>query len=1775
MITIPGHETLHQIYDGRYSMVFKAVRTDDRLPVILKVLKAAYPTRLEILRYKQEYVITRGLTPLSGVIKVYGLEKYQNTLVMSLEDFGAQSLDILFNSRMPSIEAFLKIATRVTEIVGEIHSHDIIHKDINPSNIVMNSQTGEIKIIDFGIAAPLVQDSHPLYTVDGLEGTLPYLSPEQTGRMNRSVDQRTDYYSMGATFYQMLTARHLFDTTDSLEIVHCHIAKIPRPPHEMDPRIPRAISNIVMKLLAKNPEERYQSASGIKADLEECTGRLLGSGTIEPFSLGSRDIPERFGIPRKLYGRKGDIDHLMSLLDKARQGSKEMLLISGEAGIGKTSLVREIYRPITADGGCFAAGKFEQYGIHVPYSGVMGAFRDLILQILAESETRLEMWRCNLVEVLGTVGQVIIDVIPEVELIVGPQRAVPRLDPIESQNRFNHLMGRFVRLFCRPEHPLILFMDDLQWADSTSLKLLRLIMTDEETQGLLLIGAYREEENDSIRSLLQFFKKLSEDGVFTHHIELGALSVGDITELVSDTVYHEKASAALLAQLVYRKAAGNPFFTIEFLKSIAKLDLLYFDTQSGTWRWNLEQIEAQSITDNVVELMSGQISRLNQETQHTLRMAACIGNRFDLDTLAIVSEKPLREALNCIEEGVAAGLVLPLGNRRQPADPVESVQSDESGAEFKFAHDKIQQAAYQLIPDSDKPVLHQRAGRLLLDTLPHADVEGRIFEITSHLNAGAELARSTSGRHELARLNLIAGKKAKNSAAFEPAYEYFKAGLRALEKDSWTSDYDLALELHVEAAEAAYLCTAFDEMEQLCGTVMRAAGSLLDKVKAYEVMIQASIAQYKMLDAIERALEVLSLLGIHIPAKPSTTTSVVHLIRTKLLLFGKKIETLANLPKMTNPVTLAGIRIMSSVAKAAYAARPELAPMLVFQSMTLTLKYGNSPESAFIYASYGVILSSIVGDIDSGYRFGELALRMSDRLSVGRLKTRTLMAVNFFINPWKEHYRKLLDVFESVYESGLESGNLEDAALTAYICCTCAYRTGLDLADLDKMMTHYCEVIRRLKQESALRLLVIFHQAVLNLIGRTTDPCCLIGDIYDEEKMLPAHHQANDRSAICVTHLNKLVLRYLFEDYDEALVNAELTESYLDGIRGTPGIPVFRFYDSLVRLALCKFSTDHQRRRMLRKVARNQRKMKKWSRHGLMNHLHKYLLVEAERLRVLGKYSSAEQHYDRSIALANEHEYINEEALANELAAKHYLAQGRSNIARTYLSNACYCYERWGAEAKVQWLKEKHDLLLAEPAATRATISDSRVSMSTVTSEGEDDMDLAWVLRASQALSGEIVLERLLGKLMTSVIESAGAQKGLLIQDFEGILMVTAEASVDKQESSVLRSIPMEACDEVSPAIVHYVARTKENVVLSNAAEEGKFTTDPYIRTRRPKSILCTPLIYQGKLSAILYLENNLAAGTFTPNRLEVLQVLCSQAAISLDNAHLYERMEQLVAKRTAELQKSNEELNKQIAEKEEAQQAFLKAKLAAEAANRAKSDFLANMSHELRTPLNAIIGFAEMLEDQVFGQLTAKQLTHAGHIVRSGRHLLELINEILDLAKVEAGKMELNLGRVRIRGLLTHCATMIKERAQRHGIRLEVHVTNELSDAEVLADETKLKQVMFNLLSNAAKFTPDEGSIKLQAEKRDDEVIISVIDSGIGLKPEDRDRIFYTFEQAHSSQPGQEQGTGLGLTLSRRLIELHGGRIWVESDGLGKGCTFRFSLPFRPDTSHAWPATC
>jgi predicted ATPase/serine phosphatase RsbU (regulator of sigma subunit) len=1216
--------------------------------------------------------------------------------------------------------------------------------------------------------------------------------------------------------------------------------------------------------------------------------------------------------------------------ESATEGKSEMMLVSGYSGIGKSALVREIYKPVTGQRGYFISGKFDQFQRNIPYSAVIQAFQELVRQLLTESEAQIKEWRDKLQAALGQQGQVIVGVIPEVELIVGKQPEVPDLGPAESLNRFNLVFQNFIKVFTQPSHPLAIFLDDLQWADSPSLQLIQLLMAGAEP-GLFLIGAYRDNEVSPAHPLMLAIAEIQKAGAIVNHISLTPLDLQNVNQLIADTLKIPPSKTLPLAELVRAKTQGNPFFLTEFLKSLYGERLLEFDLNRGEWRWELGKIQARGFTDNVVELMAGKIQKLPEQTQQLLQLAACIGNQFDLQTLALVAEKSPRETVAGLHSAVAEGLVFPLSEEYKSVALEVSPVADGVRIEYKFAHDRIQQAAYSLIPAERKQAAHRQVGQLLLQNTPPEKLELKIFDIVNQLNSSTELitrqaARQAESRGEftreisgkqiepvnpllLAQLNLMAGQKAVASAAYQPAFNYLKTGIGLLGAESWQAQYELTLALYVDACEAAYLCADFQQMEQLASAVLQRAKTVLDKVKVYEVKMQACASQNQLREAVITGLEALKLLGVRLPEKPSQLDILRGLVRTKLALAGKRIEDLIDLPPMTDPYKLAAMRTLSKLISAAYLGCPELYPLIAFKHLILSIKYGQSDECAYVCAGYGIILCG-TGDIDSGYKFGQLALRITERLKTAEYKAKTLFAVNNFLRHWKEHVREELKLLEA-YQSGLETGDIEYAGYAAHQYCFRLFYLGGELAGVEKEMATYREAIGKLKQGTALNYHNIYYQAVLNLIGDGENPCRLTGKAYDEESMLPVHLQANDRVACYNLYFNKTLLCYLFEEHAQALENAIAGEKYLPAVVGSAFVPLFTFYHSLTLLAALPAVSPAEQKRLLQKVRSNQKKMKKWADHGPMNYLHKFYLVEAERCRVAGKDSSASDYYDRAIALAKENEYINEEALAHELAAKFYLAKGKDTIASAYMQNARYCYLRWGATAKIKDLEKRYpQLLQRKSSGTRTGKIPTKISTDPIAtgSSASETLDLATVIKASQTIAGEIVLEKLLSKLMAIVIENAGAQKGFLILPDSSQLRIEAAGEVDGQ-LQVLQSIPVETSQNLPLGMINYVARTQSDVVLSDAAREGIFTADPYIITTAPKSILCGPILNQGKLTGIVYLENNLSTGAFTADRLEVVRILSSQAAISIENALLYRTLEQKVEERTAQLAAANREI--------------------------------------------------------------------------------------------------------------------------------------------------------------------------------------------------------------------------------------------------------------------------
>ncbi|MFC1849396.1 GAF domain-containing protein [candidate division CSSED10-310 bacterium] len=973
-------------------------------------------------------------------------------------------------------------------------------------------------------------------------------------------------------------------------------------------------------------------------------------------------------------------------------------------------------------------------------------------------------------------------------------------------------------------------------------------------------------------------------------ISLTPLFLPHVNQLVSDTLACKLDECLPLAELCLEKTAGNPFFLNQFLHSLHEEGYLEFEVNQGRWCWEIEQLKNMQITANVVDLMIRKIKKQAGASQKMLMLAACIGNTFDLKTLAIVHKKSTTDTAAELWQALADGLILPTDERYKFLhDSLEDLK-----VTYRFLHDRVQQAAYSLIEESHKKQVHLDIGRLILASITPEERDERLFEIINHLNLGRELLPKSSEKSTFAALNLSAGKKAKTSAAYAPAFNYLQIGLGLLEENHWQEQYDLSLELHVEAAEAAYLCGEFSQMESLVGVVLRHATTALDKIKVYKIKIQAEVAQNMLKQATESGLQALQLLGLTLPENPTKARIMFELVKTRWAWFGRDIEGLVDLPDMVNPVKRAITSILTYIGSAAYFSNPKFSLLVALKNVTLSLKHGNTPQSAFAYASYGMILCGGVGNIDAGYSFGKLALNLVEKYSAKELKTRTFQLFYGFISHWKEHLKDTLQPSLKGYQNGLETGELEYAAYIASGYSYHSYFLGIELGEVEFRIAQYSKVIAQLKQETSLYWQQIYHQAVLNLRGQTADPCLLLGPVYDERKMLAVHQEVNDRLIIFTFYFNKLILQYMFQQYSAALESARKAQKCLYNVTGAIAVPLFYFYRALTCAALFQNAPKSEQKVLLRKIKSSLKKMKKWAHHAPLNHLHKWHLMAAELARLLHQDMAAIEHFKMAIDLAKDNGYLQEEALATELCGKFWFGKKNTYLAQIYLQRACRLYQLWGASAKVRDLTKRYPQLLLLKVADRQRAD--QITYHTTGNTGESLMevlDLASVMKASQTISSEIVLETLTKNLMNIMVENAGAQRGVLVFMKNDHLVIEAHSAADDSEEVSPDTLALDTNTMCCAPIVHYVARTREIVVLNDATQAGRFTEEPYVQEKHVKSILCLPIMRQAELIGILYLEHNQVSGVFTPDRVEILRLLASQAAISIENAEFYTRLKE------------------------------------------------------------------------------------------------------------------------------------------------------------------------------------------------------------------------------------------------------------------------------------------
>jgi len=1761
---ISGYRLDELIYESDRTLVYRGKRIEDRQPIVIKLMRNEYPTFNELVQFRNQYTITQNLN-ISGIIKPYALERYENRYALIMEDFGGISLNnviIIENDQKKrkslSLIQFFPIAIQLTEILHQLHQQRIIHKDIKPANILVHPEIQQVKLIDFSISSLLPKETQTIQTPNFLEGTLAYLSPEQTGRMNRGIDYRSDFYSLGITYYELLSGRLPFESEDPMELVHSHITKRPKPLN-FTTQSQAGLERVVMKLIAKNAEDRYQSAIGLKYDLEKCFIQWQETGIIESFDLGERDICDRFLIPEKLYGRENEVTKLLAAYERISNGNAELMLVAGFSGIGKTAIVNEVHKPIIKKRGYFIKGKFDQFNRNIPFDAFVQAFRDLMQQLLSENDAQLQNWKNKILSALRDNAQVIIEVIPELENIIGKQPMVTELSGSAAQNRFNLLFQNFIQLFTTSEHPLAIFLDDLQWADSGSLNLIKLLISESKTGYLLLIGAYRDNEVSTAHPLMLMLDEVAQVSAIVNTITLQPLSKNSLNNLVTDTLNSSQELAQTLTDLVYQKTEGNPFFATQFLKALNQDRLINFDPQNGHWQCDIAGVKAAALTDDVVEFMGLQLQKLPSETQAVIKLAACIGNQFDLNTLAIVSKRSPAETATDLWAALAEGLILPqneIYKFYQDSETAPLSISNYQLPSYKFLHDRVQQAAYSLIAETEKQVTHLYIGTLLLENLSITEREERIFEIVNHLNVGNKLITDTNQKQELARLNLLAGIKAKASTAYSGAFAYITAGMELLPDNCWENYYDLSFAFFKERAEVEYLNGNFAQAAYWLQQTVEKAKTSLEKAEVYNMSIVQYTLQANYPEAIKAGREALALININLPESNLDEIRDAELAIAEATLKNRSFSALADLPIMKEPEQKMAIKLLISMGPPTYRSHQRLWSVICAKAVNLCWQYGNTPEIGYIYPAFGGLRGYALNNYQGTSDLLDVTLQLMLTFNNKSALSVAYLMIGSSLRHWSHPLKIATEDYLSSYRVGLESSNLQYAAYAFGHNMYCRFYQGVSLKKLFNEITESLVFSQKYKNQWAIDLFIGGQIIISELIGTNFE--------LSETEYLKQCRQHKNSQVICIYNILKSQSLFLFERLDEALNYAQQAEVEIVNVapQGLLTYVYHCFIYSLLLIAHYPNTPENQKLENWEKISTYQKQLTIWAENCPTNFLHLSCLVKAEMARISGNVLEVIELYDQAISEAKANEHIQESALANELAAKFYLNWGKEKVAAGYMQESYYCYALWGAKAKTDDLEKRYPQLLQPilQSSINKTFSPHFTHSISHTGSSSSILDLSTSIKASQAISKEVELESLLSKLMNIVLENAGADLGILILNNSEHWEIVAHCTA---EGCNLSSMFLDQNENLPHTIINVVKNSGQSILINQVEKDITLATDPYFLKKHPQSLFCLPMLNQNKLVAILYLENNLTVEAFTEARVEVLNLLISQAAISIENAQLYNTLEQKVVERTAQLSQTLETLKatqKQLVESE---------KMAA------LGGLVAGVAHEINTPIGTSITLASTLADEtkIFSQAVA-----TGQIKRS------IINNYLEVAESSTQIMLANLHRA---GKLIQSFKQIatgQENLERQKLNLKSYLEEvSMSLAPklkqtphtliVVGDENltiasysgALAQIMTNLVINSlthAYPTGEVGQLCFDVHREGEQVKIVYSDDGCGIEEANLGKIFEPF----FTTARHRGGTGLGLNIVYNLVtQKLQGTISVHSQQ-GMGTQFIITIPHSVD---------
>ena len=1436
---------------------------------------AEHTTFESLNRFTHEYELREYLDP-AWALRPVDLARERGQTMLVVEYTGGAPLDRLVRQQPMEIGQFLRLAVPLSSVLGHLHARGLIHKDIKPANVLVDSATGQVRLTGFGIASRLPRERQSPEPPELIAGTLAYMAPEQTGRMNRSVDSRSDLYALGVTLYQMLTGSLPFTAAEPIEWVHCHIARHPMAPDERVANVPAPVSAIIMKLLAKTAEERYQTAAGLERDLRRCLAEWEAERRIEHFPLGEHDVPDRLLIPEKLYGRAWEVETLLAAFDRVvRGGTPELVLVSGYSGIGKSSVVNELHRVLVSPGALFAAGKFDQYKRDIPYSTLAQALQQLIRPLLAKSEDELGRWRHALREALGPNAQLMVDLVPDLKVILGEQPAVAELPPQDAQRRFQLVFRRLVGVFARPEHPLALFLDDLQWLDPATLDLLEDLMTQGDVRHVLVIGAYRQNEVTHANPLMRRIETIRRTGATpVREIALAPLDGEDMCRLVADALCCDGERATSLALLVHEKTAGNPFFANQFLSVLVDEELITFDHDAAGWSWDLARIHAKGYTDNVIDMLVGKLGRLPGRTRQVLQQLACLGHSADFARLMMVYEGPEEELRQDLRDALRTELLL---------------YADDS---YRFLHDRVQEAAYSLIPEEQRAAAHLRIGRRLVAHTPAERLEEAIFEIVHQLNGAAACISSRAEKEQLAEFNLIAGRRAKASTAYASALRYLVAGTLLISDDGWTQRPDLMFALELYRAECEFLMGELVTAETRLTMLSLRAGNPLDQaaVACLRIELYTTLGQHDR--AVDVSLVCLHQLGIELSPHPTEEEARREYERVGSQLGQREIEELIDLPLTSESQFVAVLDILTRVATAALYTDAHLMSLVSCRIVNLSLEHGNTDASCFGYVSLGVIAGPRFGDYKTGFRFGRLGYDLLERHGLVRFRARAVSSFAAMIIPWTHHLRTATELTRRGFDDAHVAGELRWAAYSCSNLILNLLAIGDSLPDVQREAEQCQEFARKAGFGIVTDIVTTVLALVRTLRGLSTTFGRFNQTGFDE---LSFEQQLTGDTSVplvaCWYWIRKLQARFLAGDYASA-VTASLNAQRL--LWTSPSFfetAEAHFYGALSHAACCEAPVSDECRQHVQALRVHHRQLGEWAENCRENFEHRALLVGAEIARIEGQELDAERLYEAAIRSARENSFVQNEAIASELAARFYLGRGFERIARSYLRDARDGYRQWGADGKVRQLEQLYPQI-----GTEESISDATTTIQTPV----EHLDLATVIKVSEAVSGEIVLEKLIDTLMRTAIEHAGAERGLLILPRGEDYRIEAEATTSSDHVSVVLRQASVTAAVLPGSVFQYVLRTKESVVIQDASGQNIFATDEYIREHRPRSVLCVPLLKQTRLLGVLYLENRLTPHAFTPARMAVLKLLASGAAMSMENTRLYSDLQEREARISA-----------------------------------------------------------------------------------------------------------------------------------------------------------------------------------------------------------------------------------------------------------------------------------